>query len=424
MASLWSAWPPGADPARLSRDVSVGYERFLRTGEPNGAVRGLVVDSWLRCLRRGLDPDHVDPPIELCDDELSDYARNHPLAPTLPIIRQLLVDDAAEDGLIVVLTDAAGRLLWVDGDWRQRARAERLGFVEGAGWREETAGTNAVGTALVLNQPVQVFAAEHFCRKVHPWSCTAAPIHDPETGAVLGTLDVSGGRNAASPQILTVVRASVAAAEAELRAHRLASASSRPARPAPGRLEVLGRDQARLSHVGRTLELSPRHSELLFLLNSYPSGLSAEELAAAVHDRECSPITIRAEMARLRRNLGPDLIRSRPYRLREPLHTDVDELRQLLDEGAHARALDVYRGPLLPRSRAPRIAEIREEIQCALRSALLGHASADALFRYAQQPDSLDDHELWRVCRDRLPPGSPRRTRAASHLEHLDRLLG
>src|SRR5690606_36973024 len=135
-----------------------------------------------------------------------------------------------------------------------------------------------------------------------------------------------------------------------------------------------GRDQGLLSRGSRTIELSPRHSELLFLLHSYPAGLTAEELAAAIHDRECSPITIRAEMARLRRILGADVIQSRPYRLRERLDTDVDELRALLDRGSHVRALDLYRGPLLPRSRAPRIVELRDEVRWALRGALLGHA--------------------------------------------------
>lgn len=426
MASLWTAWPPGADPARLSREVSVAYERFFTSGEPTGAIRQIVADSWRRCVNRGVDPDGVDPPVELCDEVLREYRRAHPLAAVFPIIRQLLVDDAADSGLIVVITDADGRLLWIDGDSRQRSRAETLSFIEGANWGESTAGTNAVGTALALDQPVQVFSAEHFRRKVHTWSCTAAPIHDPDTGAILGALDVSGGCDAASPQMLTVVRATVAAAESELRVRRLAAGVYRigDLGVGRGRLEVLGRDQGRLSGCGSSTELSPRHSELLFLLHSHPSGLSAEELSAALHDGECSPITIRAEMARLRRSLGPDLIQSRPYRLRERLVTDVDELRQLLDAGAHVGALDLYRGPLLPRSRAPKIVEIREEIRCAVRGALLGHASGDDLLRYAQHPDSFDDHEIWRVCRDRLPAGSPRRTRAASHLEHLDRIFG
>lgn len=429
MASLWTAWPVGADPARLSREVSVAYERFLSGGEPTGAIRPIVADSWRRCINRGVDPDGVDPPVELSDDTLSEYRRAHALAPVFPIIEQLLVDDVTDSGLVVTITDADGRLLWLDGDARQRARAETLSFVEGANWGERTAGTNAIGTALATGQPVQVFSAEHFRRKVHTWSCTAAPIRDPDTGVIIGMLDVSGGTDAASPQMLTVVRASVAAAEAELRVRRLTGAEvgacgDDEAEGGHGRLEVLGRDQGHLSGYGCSLELSPRHSELLFLLHRYPAGLCAEELATALHYRECSPITIRAELARLRRNLGPDLIQSRPYRLREPLATDVDDLRRLLDEGAHVRALDLYRGPLLPRSRAPKIIEIREEIRWAVRGALLGHASGDDLFRYAQHPDSLDDQEIWQACRDRLPVGSPRRTRAASHLQHLNHILG
>ena len=53
-------------------------------------------------------------------------------------------------------------------------------------------GTNAIGTALAIDHAVQVFSAEHFSAKQHTWWCSAAPIHDPATGAVLGVVDLSG----------------------------------------------------------------------------------------------------------------------------------------------------------------------------------------------------------------------------------------
>ena len=90
-----------------------------------------------------------------------------------------------------------------------------MNFVPGADWSEASAGTNAPGTALALDRPVQIFGAEHLARQVTPWSCSAAPIHDPDNGAMLGVLDVTGGNDVATPQSLTLVRATVAAVEAE-----------------------------------------------------------------------------------------------------------------------------------------------------------------------------------------------------------------
>ena len=115
----------------------------------------------------------------------------------MPVIRRLLVESAADAGLLVAVSDAVGQLLWVEGSPSMRSRAEAMHFVPGADWSEISAGTNAPGTSLALDRPVQIFGAEHLARQVAPWSCSAAPIHDPDTGAVLGVLDLTGGAEVA-----------------------------------------------------------------------------------------------------------------------------------------------------------------------------------------------------------------------------------
>ena len=45
---------------------------------------------------------------------------------------------------------------------------------------------------------VQIFGAEHFNRTVNEWSCSAAPVHDPTSGQVLGAIDITGGHRVAA----------------------------------------------------------------------------------------------------------------------------------------------------------------------------------------------------------------------------------
>ncbi|WP_051653472.1 GAF domain-containing protein [Kitasatospora cheerisanensis] len=59
---------------------------------------------------------------------------------------------------------------------------------------------------------------------------------------------------------------------------------------------------------------SPRHTELLLLLSLHRDGLSAAELAEALFAEPARTVTVRAELSRLRRHLGP-LLEARPYRL-------------------------------------------------------------------------------------------------------------
>jgi transcriptional regulator of acetoin/glycerol metabolism len=102
-------------------------------------------------------------------------------------------------------------------------RAESICFVEGAQWDERHAGTNAPGTALCLDAPVTIKSAEHFVRPVQRWSCAAAPVHEPGSGAILGVIDVTGGRGVDSPQTLAMVRAAARMAESELARRSLAA---------------------------------------------------------------------------------------------------------------------------------------------------------------------------------------------------------
>ena len=82
-----------------------------------------------------------------------------------------------------------------------------------------TVGTNAIGTALAEQAPVQLFSAEHFEQQQHPWYCTAAPVHDPRTGELLGVVDVSGPALSLHPAITALVETAVRLAESLLWRH-------------------------------------------------------------------------------------------------------------------------------------------------------------------------------------------------------------
>jgi hypothetical protein len=348
----------------------------------------------------------------------------------MPVIRRLLVEDAEDDRMIVAVTDAGGRMLWVEGDSVLRSRAAGMHFVEGARWAEDVVGTNAPGTALAVDHAVQIYGSEHFRRPVQPWSCSAAPVHDPLTGALLGAIDVTGGDHVASPHMLTLVRATVAAVESELRwQHRdqLQRVAGRHPAPLPRlvpRLEVLGRERARLTLPAGPVELSLRHSELLLLLAEAAvagEGRTTVQLAAECHRGEAAAVTVRAELSRLRRLVGADLVGSRPYRLLGRMDTDLDQVRRLLARGAVGAALERYPGAVLPGSRAPGVAVARERVGALLRQAVLRSRRPELLLRYAELPQARDDAAVWQTCLELLPPGSSRRGAAAAQLLRLRR---
>jgi hypothetical protein len=68
---------------------------------------------------------------------------------------------------------------------------------------------------------VQVFASEHFNEIVQSWTCAAAPVHDPDTGYVIGVIDLTGEMATVHPHSMAVATATAQAVEAHLRCDML-----------------------------------------------------------------------------------------------------------------------------------------------------------------------------------------------------------
>ncbi|UFQ14037.1 MULTISPECIES: helix-turn-helix domain-containing protein [Streptomyces] len=393
MTNPWVALEPGADPAERVRVLRRAHERFTAAGTVVRPVRPVVADSWRRSARAHVSPEGTGAAVEPSDGDLGAYRAEHPLARVMPLFRELMGTFATDGEHLLAVCDARGRLLWVEGHAVARQRAGRINFVPGARWAESAVGTNAPGTAIAVDRPVQVFGAEHFMRGVQPWTCAAAPVHDPRTGRLMGAVDITGGDGLAHPHSLAFVQAVARAAESQL-------ALLAPPTGAGEAVEIsaLGRDEALLVVDGRKVRLSRRHSEIVVLLAHHPEGLSGDELLCALYEDESVPqVTLRAEMARLRRVVGAELLRSRPYRLAMPVACDAGLVERRLGTGAVAAAVAAYAGPLLPQSQAPALVRLRRRLADQLRAALVARGDPDLLADWAHAPWGEDDLVVWRA---------------------------
>jgi hypothetical protein len=195
------------------------HDAVLAGGRPPVRPRGVVARSWSRVLGLGLDASRTNAREPLPFEVVERRRRQSPLSLVIDDLRQVLGSVADASLFVLVVTDADGVILWREGSARVRLRADELGFTEGARWTEATVGTNAIGTALAEAAPVQLFSAEHFEQVQHPWYCTAAPIHHPTTGELLGVVDVSGPALTLHPLIAALVETAVKLAEERLWRH-------------------------------------------------------------------------------------------------------------------------------------------------------------------------------------------------------------
>lgn len=180
-------------------------------------VRADVRASWDRAQRWGLHPDRHLPEVGLAEDEVRTWRREHQMASIWPTLFASLETAASMPGHVLFGADADGHLLWVHGDSDARHVAERANLVPGARWHETEAGTNGVGTALALGRPFQVRGTEHYLSVAADFTCTAAPIRDPASGAVIGVVDITSKLRNTSSLALPLVTTAARLAEAHLR---------------------------------------------------------------------------------------------------------------------------------------------------------------------------------------------------------------
>jgi sigma-54 dependent transcriptional regulator, acetoin dehydrogenase operon transcriptional activator AcoR len=167
-----------------------------------------IVQSHERCAALGVSridsPDHAG--VGRADLSVA-LQRNRRLHEHAAPVMALLHDQIARTESMVLLTDSVGTIIHAVGDDDFLGRADKVALRPGVNWSEGAKGTNAVGTALVVESPTLVHADEHYLHANQFLTCSAAPILDPR-GNMLGVLDVSGDSRSYHQHTLALVRMS------------------------------------------------------------------------------------------------------------------------------------------------------------------------------------------------------------------------
>lgn len=317
-----------------TRRLAAARENALSGGAP-AQVRPEVRASWDRARSRGVHPDRTVAPVDPAPDLVRELTREHRLAEVWPTLLRTIGDAITQPGHLVFVSDPEGRLLQVAGDPATRRNAERARLVPGALWNEEQVGTSGVGTALALGRPFQVRGPEHYLSVAADFSCSAAPIVDPVSGATVGTIDVT-----------------YPVASSNALAMPLVAAAARLAGTQLGEQTRRRDDDVRARYVDHVLRRSGVRSALVGadgrVLHASPAGWLPPQWAAELG--EDGPMTL------------PD-----------------------------GQRVDAYPAPLLPGSRAAGIEALRDGLHLRVRERLISRGNAAAFARWIASPHGRDD---------------------------------
>lgn len=176
------------------RHVERAWQTMVECGAAaDSPVRDTIRHSWRRSLQLGLEPVSQRPrAVDGGGARLESLREaNADLLQASRTTWQALGDILSQSQSCLLVADAAGTLLDVCGRPVLLDRAARDCIAPGYAWSELSAGTNAIGIALALNAPAEVFSAEHFLSIARLWSCSAAPVRDLVDGAIVGVVDIT-----------------------------------------------------------------------------------------------------------------------------------------------------------------------------------------------------------------------------------------
>ncbi|MDF9527734.1 sigma-54-dependent Fis family transcriptional regulator [Bacillus cereus] len=199
------------------------WKKFIDEGVlDSNRINERISESWHRCKQANVNP-HMNKGQKILSSHIFREQKKKSeifLDIALPQIQNMrkTIDELQ---MMALLIDPDGYVLSLSGNKQTLKRAKHINFIEGVKWTEAAVGTNAIGTALEIEEAIMISGTEHYSVVSHSWSCAAAPIHNDD-GKLIGILDFSCPIEFSHPYMLGMVTSIAHAIEREcsIRVHQ------------------------------------------------------------------------------------------------------------------------------------------------------------------------------------------------------------
>ncbi|PGL49983.1 MULTISPECIES: sigma-54-dependent Fis family transcriptional regulator [Bacillus cereus group] len=199
------------------------WKKFIDEGVfDSNRINERISESWHRCRQANVNP-YMNKGQKISSSNVFQEQKKKSeifLDIALPQIQNMrkTIDELQ---MMALLIDPDGYVLSLSGNKQTLKRAKHINFIEGVKWTEAAVGTNAIGTALEIEEAIMISGTEHYSVASHSWSCAAAPIHNDD-GKLIGVLDFSCPIEFSHPYMLGMVTSIAHAIEREcsIRVHQ------------------------------------------------------------------------------------------------------------------------------------------------------------------------------------------------------------
>ena len=169
------------------------------------AVRPAILSSWQRSRDYGVDPSRKQLPPragEVGSPEL--HSKNTTMIEVCSPYFDTVLKAWPEEEFGLVLSDNSGRVLLVAGHDTVLERSAEINVLPGAIMAEEHIGTAVANLVLSEGCAEYVIGPEHYCKAYHNWASLGAPIYDPTSRDIIGTV-VAGMNTITHPHAMEML---------------------------------------------------------------------------------------------------------------------------------------------------------------------------------------------------------------------------
>lgn len=179
------------------------WQHFINNEEYDYSfIRPEVLHSWERSRTAGVDPYGIIHDILSPDDLNIKINNNMQFIEIVHPYMERLYSVIKDTGSYILLADNDGFILdYVSDQDIVAVGQEKTRLVPGACRKETIAGTNAIGTALYLRKPVQLWGHEHYCEGHQRYTCSCSPIFDSDNN-IIGAINITVLKEHAHPHTL------------------------------------------------------------------------------------------------------------------------------------------------------------------------------------------------------------------------------
>lgn len=151
-----------------------------------------ITESKRACIDAGMDPNELSRPKRFLDEEQFAAKRKY-YSEILSVVRffsNKLLDSLKGTPILVVVSDATGYLLEIEGDETIKSTIEQFGIKPGSLFVQEDTGTNVVSLSLQQRHPISLIGEQHYHTFLHEIACYGTAFHYTDNNNLLGSVSI------------------------------------------------------------------------------------------------------------------------------------------------------------------------------------------------------------------------------------------